>query len=405
MPKLIYISLMRLPTERAHGLQIVQNCEAFAAAGYEVSLWVSRRWNSPALRRVKDPYAYYGVERNFVIRRVPCLDLFPLFPPESAGARFAFYALTLSYALMLLLALPFVRADVYYSRDEVLLALLAWFKPKGSLAYEAHLFPSSRRGAALQRTVCQGVGSVVAITPQLGADLVARRGADAGRVICAHDGIQRARFDRLPDRRGARQQIGWDQSAFIVAYVGSLRMIGLDKGLGTLINALAKLAKLAKTDQTHLALVGGQPADAARLLRQWRSLGLPEDRFLNVGRVPPADVPMYLRACDLCAMPHPPATQFARYTSPLKLFEYMAAAGAIVASDLPAWSDVLEHGETAVLLPPADLEAWAAALDRLRQDAGLRRELGEKARARALAHYTWSSRAQRILAHIEAANV
>ena len=33
MPKLLYISLMRLPTEKAHGLQIMQNCEAFAAAG------------------------------------------------------------------------------------------------------------------------------------------------------------------------------------------------------------------------------------------------------------------------------------------------------------------------------------------------------------------------------------
>ena len=38
MPKLLYISLMRLPTEKAHGLQIMQNCEAFAAAGCHVTL-------------------------------------------------------------------------------------------------------------------------------------------------------------------------------------------------------------------------------------------------------------------------------------------------------------------------------------------------------------------------------
>ena len=75
MPKLHYISLMRLPTEKAHGLQIMQNCEAFAAAGNDVTLWVSRRWNTAEMRQISDPYAYYGVERNFKIRRVLCYVL------------------------------------------------------------------------------------------------------------------------------------------------------------------------------------------------------------------------------------------------------------------------------------------------------------------------------------------
>ena len=69
MPKLLYISLMRLPTEKAHGLQIMQNCEAFAAAGCDVTLWVARRWNTRALRQIQDPYAYYGVQPNFKIPR------------------------------------------------------------------------------------------------------------------------------------------------------------------------------------------------------------------------------------------------------------------------------------------------------------------------------------------------
>ncbi len=397
MPKLHYISLMRLPTERAHGLQIMQNCEAFAAAGYDVTLWASRRWNTREMRRIRDPYAYYGVGRNFKIRRLPCLDLFPLFPAESAGARFAFYLLALSYALMMMIALPFVPADVFYSRDEILLALLSWIKAKPSLAYEAHLFPSSGRGAALQRYVCRRVGSLVAITPQLRADLVEMRNADPRRSISAQDGIQGARFDALPDTTSqARRNIGWDEKAFIVGYVGSLKMIGMDKGLGTLLSAVAQV------EGAHLALVGGATADANALFGQWMELGLPEERFLYVGRVAPGDVPMYLRACDVCAMPHPATAQFARYTSPLKLFEYMAAACAIVASDLPGWSDVLQNGETALLVPPDDIAAWSAAIYALKEDAELRRQLGDAAREQALANYTWAIRARRILAHLEA---
>ena len=390
MPKLHYI------TERAHGLQIMQNCEAFAAAGYNVTLWVSRRWNTPQMRRITDPYAYYGVERNFRIRRLPCLDFFPLFPAESAGARLAFYLLTLSYALAMFFALPFVRADVFYSRDELLLALLSWLKPKRSLAYEAHLFPSSGRGAALQRTVCQGVGSVIAITPQLRDDLVEMRNADARRIISAHDGIRRARFETLPDTIEARRRLGWDENAFIVGYVGSLKMIGLDKGVGAL------LAAVANVEGARLALVGGQSADALALKRQWTELGLPDERFFHLGHVPPGDVPLCLCAFDVCAMPHPATTQFARYTSPLKLFEYMASACAIVASDLPGWSDVLRDGETALLVPPDNVAAWSAAICALQRDSELRRKLGDNAREQVMANYTWTVRAKRILAHLEA---
>ena len=397
MPKLLYISLMRLPTEKAHGLQIMQNCEAFAAADCDVTLWVARRWNTPDMRRITDPFAHYGIDRNFTIQRMPCLDLFPLFPPESAGARLAFYLLMLSYALALLFRLPFVRADIYYSRDEFLLALMSWLKPKSALSYEAHLFPSSERGAALQRWVCRRVGSVIAITPQLRDDLVKERSADPERSIVAHDGFRRARFEDLPDRETARRQLGWDNETFIVGYVGSLQMIGMEKGVSTLVQAFADV------DGAYLALVGGSAADGRQLRQEWINLGMPESRFLDVGRAPPQDVPLYLRAFDVCAMPHPATTQFARYTSPLKLFEYMAAGCAIVASDLPGWADVLADGETAILAPPDDIAAWSVAIDSLRRDPELRRRLGTAAQAQAMAHFTWAMRAQKILAHIASA--
>ena len=397
MPKLLYISLMRLPTEKAHGLQIMQNCEAFADAGCDVTLWVARRWNSREMRAVADPFAYYGVRANFTIRRIPCIDVFPLFPADSAGARAAFYMLQLSYALVSLLLLLFTRADIYYSRDEFVLSLLIRLRPRESLAYEVHQFPASGRGAALQRHAVANVGSVIAITAPLGADLIRMRGADPERVLVAHDGVRRARFQQLPDQASARQQIGWRQEAFIVGYVGRLHTLGLDKGVGTVVEALVAM------DGACLAVVGG-PADLADALRRrWLALGGPPERFLYAGQVSPDEAPRYLSAFDVCAMPHPPSAQFSRYTSPLKLFEYMAAGKAIVASDLPAWSDVVVAGETALLLPPDDVAAWSEAIDRLRQDSDLRARLGDSARKQALEHYAWDVRAARILAHIHSA--
>lgn len=397
MPKLLYISMMRMPTEKAHGLQIMQNCEAFADAGYELTLWVSRRWNTRRMRQVKDPFAYYGLHPNFTIRYLPCIDLFPLFPPDSRGARLAFYLLLLSYSLVMAVLLLSTRADVYYSREEALLALLSWLKPKPSLAYEAHLLSLSRRGAALTRYVIARVGSVIAITPQLRQDLIRQRGACPERTLVAHDGIRRARFATLPNQSTARRQVGWDKSAFIVGYVGRLHTIGMDKGLGTLVAALSQVKG------AHLALVGGPDDMVEDLRRQWLELGLPKERFLYAGHVPPADVSCYMSAFDVCAMPHPHTTQFAYYTSPLKLFEYMASHSPIVASDLPAWSDVVSHEESALLVPPADSAALAQAIDRLRRDPALRQRLAKAARRRVMAHYTWAARAEKILAHIQLA--
>lgn len=397
MPKLLYISMMRLPTEKAHGLQIMQNCEAFADAGCAVTLWVARRWNTGAMGAVADSFAYYGARANFKIRRIPCIDLFPFFSADSPGARLAFYLLLLSYSLAAALLLALTRADIYYSRDEFIVWLLCRLKRRRSLAYEVHQFPQSSRGASLQRQVLATVGSVIAITPRLKADLIAQRGADATRVLVAHDGIRRARFDQLPAQAAARRLLGWDQEAFIIGYVGRLHTLGMDKGVGTLVEALAGL------DGACLALVGG-PDDMADALRsRWLELDLPPERFLYAGQVPPDETPRFISAFDVCALPLPAETHFAQYASPMKLFEYMAAGRAIVASDLPAWSDVIADGETALLLPPADIAAWSEAIDRLRRDVDLRARLGQRARERALKHYAWDLRAERILAHVRSA--
>lgn len=395
MPRLLYLAPVRFPTEKAHGLQIAQNCEALADAGYDVQLWTARRANQPALRAIKDIHAHYGVAPNFRIVRLPVLDLYPLAGGNLRLERIAFYINLLCYMLGALARLPFAQADVIYSRDDYVLAILSRLLPREELVYEAHLFAQTARGKRLQSAVVQTVGSVVAITPRLAEDLVAERGAKSDAMLVAHDGVRRARFAELPAQGDAREQLGWSKTQCVVGFVGRLQMLNMDKGVGTLVEALGQL------EQVALALVGG-PDDMAEMLRaRWLAQGLSEDDFLYAGQVPPERVPVYVRAFDICAMPHPFTTQFAYYTSPLKLFEYMAAERAIVASDLPGWADVLQHERNALLVPAGDTDALAAAIARLRDDAALRRQLGEQARRDVLAHYTWDARAQRIRAHIE----
>lgn len=397
MPSLLYIANIRLPTEKAHGLQIMQMCEAFAQNGADVTLWAAARQNTPEMRTVGDPFTYYGVEPCFALRRLPTLDLLPLVPGRSdAVARVVFYLQLLTFTLSVALRLLFVRPDIVYTRDARVARVADRLLP-GRVVYEVHQLAVGRIGVQNQRVVVRQARAVVPITARLQADLLGLLGvASDHRFLVAHDGVRVARFANMPDLTVARARVGWPPEAFVVGYIGRLHTMNQEKGVGTLINALASVPDVT------LALVGGPDDMAAAYREQWIALGLPSERFLYQPHVPPDQVPLYMAALDVCAMPRPFTPHFAYHTSPLKLFEYMASGRAIVATDLPGWADVVHHEMNALLVPPSDVRALAAAVRRLRDDPALRGRLGARARADALAHYTWAARARQVLAHIQA---
>lgn len=396
MPILRYISVARFPTEKAHGLQIAQNCEAFAEVGYDVEFWVSKRKNTPKLMPTPDIYPHYGIQPNFAIKRISSIDLYRFVKTGTQLETIAFLIHVFSYCVVLLFNVFLNQADIYYSRDKYVLLALSLIIPKEKLVYEAHQFSSSGSGAKTLQIMANRVGHIVAITAKLREDFIEKCAFPSEKIIVAHDGIREERFRHLPDKLTARREVGWDEDAFIVGFVGRLQMLqGLDKGVSTLIDALAQV------DGAYIGLVGGPEESVAELRERWLSHGLPAERFLYAGQVPSSEVPRYLRAFDVCAMPHPFNTQFAYYTSPLKLFEYMAVERPIVASDLPSWADVITHEETALLVPPGDVKALTDATIRLRDDEAIAQKLAENANKLVFSHYTWTARAEAIRAHLD----
>ncbi len=395
--KLLYVANIRLPTEKAHGLQIVQNCEAFADAGATVALWTARRINTPELRGIRDIWVHYGVKRNFQLKRLPCLDLIGLVPDRTDRlAQVIFLLQLLTFTLSVMARALSTQADTYYSRDELILFALSLIKPREALAYEAHTLASGRFGRSLQRQVVRRVGHVFALTRKLADDLIAS-GADAAQMQVAHDGIRRDRFAGVTDQAAARREIGWSSEHLIVGYVGRLQTMAMDKGVGVLVEALASVASDG-VGGCALALVGGPDDHAEELRARWRELGQPDETFLYAGQVAPERVPLYLSAFDLCAMPFPWTAHFAYYASPIKLFEYMASGRALVASNLPSVAEVVTDGESALLTPPSDGAALAEAIRRLRDDPALRQRIAERAQGIVMESYTWDARAGVIIA-------
>jgi glycosyltransferase involved in cell wall biosynthesis len=390
----LYLTNSRLPGEKAHAIQIMKTCAALAAHA-DVRIIHARRSNRPWLRSVTDMRAFYDLPRDVSRRAIPSLDFFHLVPRLSLGSsgayRIVFAIQMLTYHLALIPLLLRSRADVYYTRDSLTAALLIMIgKDKtGKVFFEAHSFPSSRMGLALQRWLVPRLDGLIGLT-----ELLVQRYLELANpprtVAVIADAVDIDAFGRRRNAE-ARQELGVGQNDFLVMYVGQMYAW---KGVETLVEAAAFLPVDAR-----IWLVGGTPEELPRIEKLVREPGAGQVKL--VGYVPPTQIPTYLAAADVLALPNSGRTPVSRYyTSPLKLFEYMAAERPIIASDLPALREIITNEETALLVPPDDANAIAAAVERLRADPALARRLAVNARRAAAAH-TWEQRAIRILELIQ----
>lgn len=380
MSRLIYIANARLPSEKANGYQIVQMCEAFALNGHHVTLVIPRRRNTEAaLRSKNDVWAYYAVRQNFKLVRLPCIDLIWLLDNQ-----FSFLLQTLTFFMSLMLWLITRRFDKLFTRDHFIMAGVSLFVPRHKLIYEVHNKLRSARGQSLQRWLLKRVGTVVSLTGSMAKQL---KTLQECKIIVAHDGIRPERFQVEASRDDLRGRFDIPQAAFVVCYAGRLHTMGMGKGLETLVEAAKNVPDL------HFLLVGGPEAQVEALRENWP---LSPEQFIAVGSVPPADVPLYLKCADVCIITSPQNEFFAYETSPMKLFEYMMAGRAIIASDLPSTREVVSHLQSAFLIRPSDVEALVRALKTLQNDPELRNRLAENA-AKLAQNYTWQARAAAIL--------
>ena len=221
------------------------------------------------------------------------------------------------------------------------------------------------------------------------------------RALVMGEGVDLAAYAALPAPDLCRARLGLPVDRPIVAYVGRFRTYNQEKGIPELVRAMASVPVVGGNDPL-LVCVGGPMDGVPAYRREAHAAGTPEDRLHFVDRVPSHEVPYWIRAADVAVMPFPASDHSARYMSPMKVFEYMAAGAPIVATDLPAVRDVLEHDRNAWLVPPGDVDALGRGIGELLLDAERARRLATQARLD-VEPYDWTMRAHRLLAFAGAA--
>lgn len=367
--RLLYVFPEPLPLERARGLQVASTVAALGRLGVQVDLV-----HVPVNGR--DPLAHYGIEAPATVRRVPLSRSLP-WPLGRVHSNRIFHA-RLRHALGAALKL-----DALVVRHLKLAHLL--LGSGNPLLYEAHevfadtAAPGKKAAiAALEREVMARADCIVTNSGQTARRLAALYGRTE-KVTVIPNGVDRP--SSLPEKR-------WEQAAQHLIYAGSLFAW---KGVQELVEAAAQLPGHC------LTLIGGSPEGVARL----RAQASPEGARIDFpGMLPHPEVMKRLAGACIAILPNRPDTD-SDFTSPIKLFEYMAAGCAIVASDLPALREILEDDD-AVWFAPGDARSLAEAIARLAGNPALACRLGERARNKSAA-YTWDARARRLLDAIVAA--
>ena len=240
----------------------------------------------------------------------------------------------------------------------------------------------------MELEVIRAADAIVTVSARL-RDWLTGRGADADRIRVIPNAVCARRFAEPGRGAAIRQSLG----------IADRRVIGL-LGCGQpwydtagLIQAFRDI--LSERGDALLLLVGDGPG-RGRLEDQVRAEGLTGAVHFT-GFIDPAQVPDYLAAMDVAALPgrddpDPP------YGSPRPLFEYMAAGRPTVAAAWPQVADVMDHGRTGWLYPPGDNHRLGEGLRILMRDPALCDAMGSAARAHVLRNHTWQAVAQEVAA-------
>ena len=369
--RICYLSASEIPSRTANSVHVMKMCDAFHSQGHDVELYA--RKGEPMEKG--DPFSRYGVRSVFPIHFFVWPKLRVIGP--------VIYVLSVFFHL-----LRSPAPDLFYSRYIYLIYLASFLKIP--CIYEAHVFPASpvQRLAEFLFMRRRTFHRLVVISDALKRDyLEACSALEPRMVVVAHDGGD------IPPENGSdsfRGETGKGQDKLRIGYVGQLY-----PGRG--MEIIEQLAPRFPELEFHV--VGGRDED----VRYWRERAVFSNLFLH-GYVNHGDIGKYYRNFQIGLVPYQTRVTLeggrgntVRWTSPLKIFEYMAYGKAIIASDLPVLREVLKNRENALLVPPEDVKGWACALEELTRNRALMRKLGKTARKLLEEEYTWDRRVVRVL--------
>ncbi len=336
MLSILYLALdVDLTRARGESIHVRGITEALAASGHRIHLVVAKAPSGTTPDGIETSERPEGSDLD-VLRHV--LGIVRRVHPNAIYERRS--SPKISAAAFLLSGIPFLVEFNGLPEEEV--------------AMQGRSLPGGAVGAMksiVRFRLIRSAAGVVAVTPGLGTAIADRYGVDPARIHIVGNGVDSALF-RPMARETARADLGLGGGT-VVCFVGNLvRWQGID----TLVEAIPMTA-----GDTSFLIVGDGP-DRLQIESRANDLGVaPRVRF--VGTVAHQLVPRYIAAADVCVAPFTSERNLSSGVSALKIYEYIACARPVIASDIPGAADLISEYGCGATVPPDDPASLASAIN------------------------------------------
>jgi len=297
------------------------------------------------------------------------------------------------------LAIKAHHPDVIYERYNLFFPAGIWAKKKYNLPLlleiNAPLYEERNKYDSItlkklarwtERYTWQGAEGVLPVTEVL-AGKVLEQGVPKERMMVIHNGIDRDKFDDIPDINRAKKKLGLE-GRLVLGFTGFARdWHGLDKVVDLVVGE--------QSYPRHLLIVGDGPARAS-IEKRAKELDV-GDRVTITGIINREQVASYVSAFDIALQP-----DVVDYASPLKIFEYLALGRAIIAPHKDNISEILSHEDNALLFQADNKDSFYRTIETLCEDSQLRRRISRRAKETIdEKKFTWVHNAERVIIRFE----
>ncbi|MBC7836243.1 glycosyltransferase family 4 protein [Acetobacteraceae bacterium] len=362
------------PNKKAYGIQIAKMCEAFVEAGADLTLVIPH--TRASVQNVKE---FYGLRKEISVRVLPAIPLY------HAGRIWFFLSSLssmLSSTLYLWLQKLFGRGGVIYTVDLSTFSfanLVFCGLPVFIEVHDAKPYTIATKVFFLRAT------GVIVTNSEIRTHLLNQFKIPEQKCIVEQNSVDESWFTKEISRNDARSRVGIPLDRKVALYMG--RFYAWKH-----LEILTEAAFLSSDIDWYV--VGGSQEEFKKVANV---TSLPSNLHI-MGECSLVDVPLWLSGADaLIVLGSLKTRQSSHFTTPMKIYEYMAMKRPVVASDTPALRSLIQ--EEAVFYTP-DIPASLAEEVRKAIEGGAEIEhMVQKAYSAAKQH-TWNKRAERILSFL-----
>ena len=370
---IIYISCSTIPSLAANSIHVMKMCQAYKQLGHNIELIAIEDPTAMLADEAIDIWGFYGIQCQFLIRYIRLLKKIR---PSGYALRAPLYAFL-------------NKPDFVHSRHVRAAAICAVIGiPTVCEIHE----PPKEKIYFRQLLRARHFLKLIVITHQLKREILDHFSEylPDDKIIVCPDSVDLERFKNFRSPITNDSELNSSEKNLTIGYAGNLYP---GRGIELILN----LAQ--RCHQHQFLIMGGQPEHIRKYENMALQMRLNNIRFL--GFIQNNKLPGHLASCDILLMPHQvnagigSGKSIAKWTSPMKMFEYMASGRVIISSDLPVLREVLNE-KNAVLCHPEKIEQWLSAIRKIEKMPEWALQIAATAQ-KDVRQYTWKKRVEKII--------